>query len=239
VIGRARRLAGDWFARLPPEQRARLKRALRPAWRGGRRRSRPLSREAGRDRGTPVMQWYEERFLREHSADLRGRVLAFRAAPEVGSGSGAGVEVVDIDPTNPSATILADLADPGSVPAASYDCVVALDALREASDPRSVVRTLWESVAPGGVVLLSSSCVQRRAEAAEEADRWRVLPAGLEGLLEEVAGAAMVHVTPLGNGAVSAAVLRGLAAEELGPACLDQVDPDAPTLVLARVERPA
>lgn len=238
MIGRGRRLAGLVFARLPARWRARAKRSLRPAWRGGRRRTRPLSRELGADRGTPIVAWYERGLLQQRAGQLRGRLLAVRTAPDPVPAGVTSVDIVDIDPTNPAATIVADLADPGAVAAGAYDGIVALDVLREASEPLAVVQTLWDGLAPGGVLLISSACVARTAEEATEPDRWRVLPAGLEALVRGVAPEASARVWGMGNAAVGAAAVRGLAAEDLGADTLEVVDEEAPTVALAWVEKP-
>jgi hypothetical protein len=79
----------------------------------------PVSTQWGFDRGTPVDRWYIERFLAEHTADIRGRALEIRNADYV-ERFGRGVvraDVLDIDESNPRATIVADLTAADHVPA--------------------------------------------------------------------------------------------------------------------------
>src|SRR5512140_143153 len=87
-----------------------MRRLLRPAWLGTLRRTTPLSDYWGYDRGTPVDRYFMEHFLDEHRCDIRGHVLEVensfytqRFGVEVER-----AEVLDIDSTNPHATIVAD-----------------------------------------------------------------------------------------------------------------------------------
>src|SRR6188474_1081890 len=93
-------------------------RLRRPAWMGTLRRVTPLSSEWGFERGTPVDRYYIERFLRRHSADIRGRVLEVKDSA-YSEKFGTGVtqqDVLDINRDNPRATIIADLAAAEAVP---------------------------------------------------------------------------------------------------------------------------
>src|SRR5215218_5304989 len=92
--------------------RQRLERLRRPAWLGTIRRTTPLSDHWGRDRGTPIDRYYIERFLAAERSTIRGRVLEVLNA-EYTERFGTGVErsdVLDIDSSNTTATIVADLA---------------------------------------------------------------------------------------------------------------------------------
>src|ERR687897_2990393 len=106
--------------------RRRLERIRRPAWLGTIRRTTPLSDHWGRDRGTPVDRYYIERFLAEERNAIRGRVLEVMNS-EYTERFGVAVEqrdVIDIDPSNEDATIVADLAAPHSVPSDLFDCFI-------------------------------------------------------------------------------------------------------------------
>ena len=48
----------------------------------------PVTRTFGFDRGKPIDRWYIERFLAEHAADVRGRVLKV-AESDVHAGTAA------------------------------------------------------------------------------------------------------------------------------------------------------
>ncbi len=98
--------------RLPPERRAQVRRVLQPAYLGALRRTRPLSERYGYDRGQPVDRYYIESFLASHRSDIRGVGLEIKNAGYLrryDSGL-TRCDVLDIDPANPQATVVADLA---------------------------------------------------------------------------------------------------------------------------------
>ena len=80
--------------------------------------TRPLSEHWGRNQGTPVDRWYIERWLAAMAADIHGSVLEVRDSTytaRFGSAVTAS-HVLDIDPANPEATIVADLQRPDQLP---------------------------------------------------------------------------------------------------------------------------
>ncbi|MDQ6669299.1 MAG: methyltransferase, partial [Chloroflexota bacterium] len=102
------------------------RRLSRPAWLGTLRRTRPVSDEFGFDRGTPVDRYYIEQFLEQHRQDIRGHVLEVRDSRHTDR-FGHGLTqraVLDINPANPLATIVADLADAHVMPTNSFDCFI-------------------------------------------------------------------------------------------------------------------
>ena len=104
----------------------RLNRLRRPGWLGISHRTTPLSEYWGYDRGLPVDRYYIERFLAEHRYDIQGCVLEVKDDAYIDQFS-VGVkqcEVLDIDPTNPRATIIADLAAADVLPSDHFDCFV-------------------------------------------------------------------------------------------------------------------
>src|SRR5204863_7186517 len=107
----------------PLRWRRRLARARRPALLGTLRRTTPLSQHYGRDRGTPIDRYYIDRFPVAERAAIRGTVLEVLNR-EYTERFGEGVEhsdVLDIDPANSDATIVADLAAADVIPSNRFD----------------------------------------------------------------------------------------------------------------------
>ena len=132
--------------------RRRLRRLIRPAWLAPFRTT-PLSSYWGLDRGTPVDRYYVERFLAENSRDIRGRVVELQDT-QYTDRFGAGVErrdVLDINPGNPAATIVADLTAAEGVPANSFDCFVLTQTLQFIYDVRAAVTQVHRMLRPGGI----------------------------------------------------------------------------------------
>ena len=211
----------------------RWRRLLKPAWPAFLRRTRPLSDVWGFDRGTPVDRHYIEGFLAEHRGDIRGRVLEVQdSAYTERFGSGVeGRDVLDIDPSNPRATIVADLADPGALPAGAFDCFILTQTLHLVYDLPAAARSCHRLLRPGGVLLATGPALSRVRGGT---DFWRFTPASLGRLLGEAFGPGQVAVRAYGNVLAATAFLSGMALEEVPARLLDRRDEHFPVIVAAR-----
>lgn len=234
---------------LPPSARARLRRllrlrrlVLRPRW-GNLRRRRPFSEQFGNDRGTPVDRVYIERFLVEHAADVRGQALEVGDAGytrRYGGGAVTSSDVVDVDPRNRSATIVADLAEPGALPAGRFDCFLLIQTLQYVADVPAALDNAWRSLRPGGVLLVCVPGISRLdPDPGPDYDLHRFTPAGLAATLRAAFPGAAQRTVGYGNLLAAVAFLYGIAAEELRPEELATYDPNYPVLAAARVVKPA
>jgi hypothetical protein len=249
-----------WFRRVPAPLRERVRLAmqpLRPAARrlvgtadrqhppgtvkfGSLRRTAPFSRKWGYERGTPIDRVYIEEFLARHADDVRGACLEVMNARYTDRFGGARVtrsDVLDINPANPGATIVADLGEPNSLPAARFDCIVFTQTLHHIPDMQIAVANVWRALCPGGVLLLTVPALGLdETHSGVVSDHWRLTKTGLEWLLSGLPGA-QPQVTTYGNVLTCAAFLYGLAAEELPPTDVHVIDPALPLVVAARVRK--
>jgi SAM-dependent methyltransferase len=141
----------------------RLNRLRRPGWLGISRRTTPLSEYWGYDRGSPVDRYYIERFLAEHRYDIQGRVLEVKDEVYIDQ-LGVGVkqcEVLDIDPTNLRATIIADLAAADVIPSDHFDCFVCTQTLQYIYDIHAALAHIHRILRPEGVLLATVPCLCR------------------------------------------------------------------------------
>jgi SAM-dependent methyltransferase len=214
---------------------------LRPRW-GNLRRRRPFSEHFGNDRGTPVDRIYIERFLAEHAVDVRGHVLEVGDAGYTRRYGGSVVtwsDVLDIDPGNRAATIVADLAQPGSLPNDRFDCFLLIQTLQYVADVQMALRNAWRSLRPGGVLLVCVPGISRLdPDPGPEHDLHRFTPAGLAATLRAGLPAVEPRIVGYGNLLAAVAFLYGIAAEELRPDELAAYDPHYPVLAAARVVKP-
>jgi SAM-dependent methyltransferase len=232
-----------------PERRKQLRRLTQwpPVGRvrlGSLKRTRPISRSYGFERGTPVDRYYIDRFLTGYAADVRGRVLEIGDDEYTRRFGGTSVEQSDVlhaSPGNPQATIVADLADAPAIPDASFDCVICTQTLLLIYDLQAAVATLRRILAPGGVALITVPGVSRicREEADEWGDYWRFTSDSAQRLLGDEFGPDNVQVDAYGNVLAATAMLHGLAAEEVGRKRLDDRDRDFEVIVGVRAQRPA
>lgn len=186
----------------------------------------------GFGRGTPVDRWYIERYLlgcgpvSGHAVEVQDDVYSSRLGAQT-------VDVLDIDPSNPRAGIVGDLCAPGTLANGTYDLAVVTQTLQLVADPLAAVTNLLTALRPGGVLLMTTPVVSRMAN---DADRWRWTPVGMQDLLAAAApSGASIDVVGMGNALASRAFLFGLAAQDLDETVLARYEPRYPLLVGARV----
>jgi SAM-dependent methyltransferase len=211
----------------------RVRRAANPVRLGILNRTAPFP-DNGWHRGTPVDRVYIARFLEQHRADIRGRVLEVKDAQytdRFGTGVTESV-VLDIDASNPHVTLLGDLARPEELPTDAFDCFILTQTLQYPDDLAAAIRSTHQVLRPGGVVLATVP-VMSQLENHSGADRWRLTAAGCRDLFAPVFGVENTSVASFGNLLTAVAALTGLAAEELRE---EDLWPSAPELqVLAAV----
>ena len=228
---------GPRLRRLRHSQR--FRRLRRPAFLGTLRRTSPLSDGFGFDRGTPVDRYYIDRFLEENRGAIHGRVLEIknsRYTHQFGSDV-VQRDVLDIDPTNRNATIVADLAAADGIPADAFDCFILTQTLQLIFDTRSAIFHAHRILRPGGVLLCSVPCVARITPGCIDSDHWRFTRASCSRLFGDVFPRDRVTVRTHGNVLTAIAFLTGMAAEELRQRELDHDDENFPLLVTVRAEK--
>jgi SAM-dependent methyltransferase len=219
--------------------RHRIQRMRHPARLGRLRRTTPLSEEWGRDRGTPVDRFFIERFLERERQCIRGHVVELLNS-DYTRRYGTGVDrtdVLDVDPSNADATIIADLAAADEIPSQTFDCFILTQTLQFVPDVRAAIRHVHRTLKPGGKVLCTVPAVSRIARRTLDTEYWRFTVAGCKFLFGETFGSECVRVESFGNVLTSIAFLTGMAAEELSDPELDHVDPFFPLLVAVVAER--
>jgi peptidoglycan/xylan/chitin deacetylase (PgdA/CDA1 family)/glycosyltransferase involved in cell wall biosynthesis/SAM-dependent methyltransferase len=213
----------------------------RVAW-GDLQRVRPLSRQWGRDRGTSIDRHYIERFLHQHRADIQGRVLEVHDSIYTERFGGNAVmtrDVIDIDPGNHLASLVADLRHADAIPEATYDCIILTQTLQLIDDIPAVLAECARILRPGGVLLATvPSVIRVDDEAGPDRDYWRLTEASARKLFAGVFLLDAFEVTAYGNVMACSAFLYGLSAEEMTPADLDHVDPTFPVVITIRAVKP-
>ena len=243
----ARRLAGQALRATPGLDRALRQRAgaVPPVGHvdfGDLRRTTPLSRQFGYERGLPVDRYYIEGFLGRRAPDVRGRVLEIGDASYTRRFGGDRVERADVlhaHAGNPEATFVGDLADHATLPADAFDCIVLTQTLHLIYDVRAAVDALYRALRPGGVLLATVPGISQ-IEQGEWGSTWYWGFTALSAsrLLGDAFGPDRVTVEAHGNVLASVAFLEGIAAEELAPGELDETDELYPLLITARAVKP-
>ncbi|MFI5048014.1 MAG: class I SAM-dependent methyltransferase [Acidimicrobiia bacterium] len=206
---------------------------------GSFRRTTPMSDRFGLDRGLPIDRFYIGEFVGRHRDDIRGAVMEVSRPTYVEQfGSPTTVTVIDIDPANAQATLIADLCEPASLPREAFDCIVLTQTLQYLRDLGAAIENLWSALAPGGVLLMTVPAVSR--DDPRGADYWRFTPAGLDvALRTALPDDASITVSGYGNVLGAVAMLHGLSVEETGRDALAVDDVMYPVVACARVVRGA
>jgi len=210
---------------------------------GSLRRTSPISRCYGYDRGLPVSRYYIERFLAWYANDIRGHVLEIgddTYTRRFGTTQVTKSDVLHVSEGNPKATIVADLTRADHLASNVFDCVIFTQTLHIIYDVRAAVRALSAILKPGGVLLATVPGISQicRDAVALWGDYWRFTSLSAHRLFEEVFPAANITIEGYGNVLSAIAYLHGLAAEELRQGELDHRDPDYDVFVTVRAVKP-
>ncbi|HEX8272971.1 MAG TPA: methyltransferase domain-containing protein [Longimicrobiaceae bacterium] len=210
---------------------------------GDLRRTTPVSRYFGYDRGQPVDRFYVEGFLERRRADVRGRVMEIGDDTYTRRFGGERVtrsDVLHVHAGNPRATLVGDLASGEGIPFDAFDCMVLTQTLHLVFDVRAAVRTVHRALRPGGVLLVTVPGISQVEKGEWGASwYWGLTPRSLRRALEERFAPEEVETETHGNALSACAFLYGLAAEELRREELEHADPAYPVTVAARARKAA
>jgi SAM-dependent methyltransferase len=221
--------------------------AARAVWRvqgllamnvGRIRSARPLSRNWGFDRGTPIDRHYIEDFLARHSKDVKGRVLEVQEddySRRFGGDRIAQQDVLNLDDSNPKATIIGDLADPSTLPAGQYDCIILTQTLHLVFDMAAALANVHRALKPGGVLLITVPGISPLDRFAFlDSWYWSLTGASLKRLLSGPFPPENVTLETHGNLYAATAFLHAAAAQEVSQRQLGKYDPAYPVIIAAR-----
>ena len=198
----------------------------------------PLSENWGYDRGKPIDRHYIEAFLAGHSADVKGRLLEVAEDAYSRRFGGPRVthqEILNVDASNPAATIVGDLADPATLPTARFDCIILTQTLHLLFDMPAAIAQIHRALAPGGVALITVPGITP-LDRQDWLDSWYWSLTGpaLRRLLSGPFRPENVDVAIYGNLYAATAFLHGASVQEVSTRKLDIYDRAYPVTVAAR-----
>jgi hypothetical protein len=206
---------------------------------GDLRRSSPISRQFGFDRGTPIDRYYIEDFLEQNAGDIRGRVLEIGDNHYTQKFGGARVEqsdILSVEATNPKATLVGDLTRCSTLPESTFDCIILTQTLQYIFEIRAAIATLFQALKSGGTLLITvpSAGSQIDGGAWGATWYWWFTSPAIQRLLEESFDPDAVSVKTYGNIFAATAFRFGIALEEVKLSELNASDEDFPVIVAAR-----
>lgn len=211
---------------------------------GSLRRTDPISRVYGLDRGTPIDRYYIDRFMDKHRERVRGRMLEVgddRYTSAYGDGRVTRTDILHAVPGNPRATFIGDLSQGAGLPEASFDGIILTQVMQYVPDPHAAISHLRRCLLPGGSILaiLPALIQGDRGEGIQWADRWRFTASSARELFASGFSDDELAIESYGNVLAVASSLMGLAQEDLRPAELDAQDPAYPLVIAVCAMRQA
>jgi SAM-dependent methyltransferase len=203
---------------------------------GDMRRTEPISRVFGFDRGVPVDRHYIEAFLGAHASAIRGRVLEIGDRTYTERFGGSAVEVSDVLHVSgdaPEATIVADLTHAPEIADGTFDCIIITQTLQFTYAMESTVSELHRILKPGGVVLCTVPGISQisRYDMDRWGDYWRLTSKSARELFETAFETDAIEVATYGNVLAAVALLHGVSVAELTADELDVHDDDYQVIV--------
>jgi len=234
-----RRAASVLRSRVRPQRERQLPVELGTVDFGDLRRTEPVSRVFGFDRGTPIDRYYIERFLEANAGRIHGRVLEVGDRTYTERFGGKAVsrsDVLHVTGDSPEVTIVADLTRAPEIADESFDCVVLTQTLQFTYDMEAVVSELHRILKPGGCVLCTVPGISQisRYDMDRWGDYWRLTSLSARTLFETAFRTEDVHVEAHGNVLAATGFLHGLAVSELARDELEAHDDDYQLIVAVR-----
>jgi hypothetical protein len=211
---------------------------------GGLRRTSPVSRVFGLDRGQAIGRYFIEKFLASRADQIRGKVLEIgdnRYTKCFGGSRVTRSDVLHAVAGNPKATLVGDLQSGQGLSSEAFDCIILTQTLQFLYDMKAAVETLRRCLRPGGVVLATGTGISQisRYDMDRWGEYWRFTSLSARRMFEAVFGVGAVTVKTYGNVLAATAMLQGISASELRPAELDAQDPDYEVVItIEAVRRP-
>lgn len=210
---------------------------------GDLRRTNPLSKMFGYDRGGPVDRYYIESFLEENAAYIRGHVM------EVGDNAYTMTygkervtksEILHINESNPEATIIGDLSTAHHIPDHYLDCIVLTQTLHLIYDFRAAIGHCYRILKPGGSLLLTVPGITQ-IDYGEWGDSWYWSFTGraIQRLLSEYFQPEELLVQTHGNVLSATGFLYGMGQQELTRSEKEENDPHYQVIITARAIKTA
>jgi SAM-dependent methyltransferase len=202
----------------------------------------PVSRDFGKERGTPIDRQYIHEFLWERRDDVRGRVMEVADSgytDYLAEGKVSRVDVLHVQAGLPWVTIVGDLVTGDGIPHDAFDCIVLTQTLHLIYELHDAVRTTHDALKPGGVVLATLPGISQLSQfdRREWGDYWRFTADSARRLFADVFAPGEVEVVAYGNVLVASAFLYGYALEDLAEAEVAHRDDDFHFLIGVRAVR--
>lgn len=234
-------LSRECFERL--RHRRQLRRfGPRPVRFGDLRRTTPIARNFGYDRGEPIDRYFIHKFLAKNSDAIRGRVLEISNREytlRFGGDKVTKSDILEAAAENPEATFVGDLATGAGVPEGVFDCLILTQTIHVIYRFHDALQTAYRALKPGGILLATFPSITQLSiyDTERWGDYWRFTGLAVKRMLGDLFGEENVHIETHGNVLTAASFLFGISNPELTERELNEVDPEFVMLVSARAQK--
>ncbi|WP_299758513.1 glycosyltransferase [uncultured Pontibacter sp.] len=179
----------------------------------------PFSTQFGYDRGGPVDRYYIENFLEQEANFVKGRVLEIgdnEYTMRYGGDKVIKSDVLHVNDSNPTATLIGDISHAPQIPDNSFDCLILTQTLHLIYDFRGALQTCYRILKPGGALLLTVPYITPIDYGEwEDTWYWSFTDKALKRLMQEMFPGDTAEITPYGNVFTATAFLYGMGLQEV------------------------
>lgn len=198
------------------------------------RRTTPVSRVFGLDRGQPIDRYYIESFLETNRETIHGHVLEIgddTYAKRFGDANRIRTDILNPPDGSGNRTITTDLTRTDLVEA--YDCIILTQTLNVIFQVQDAIINAYRALKPSGTLLATVPGISQisRYDMDRWGDYWRFTSLSARRLFESVFAPSHVVVSTHGNALAAIAFLQGLSVQDLDKQELDYNDPDYELLI--------
>lgn len=198
---------------------------------------RPLSSKFGYDRGTPVDRYWIESFLEENKEHIKGKVLEVTDpayTKRFGGNKVTKSDVLDINPNNKKANIIADLRKVGAkIKDNTYDCIILTHVLGMIDEYDKAVMECSRILKKGGVMIFTGSCLGPQLK--NNYSYWKFSPKTVDFIMNKYFKPSKMTIKSYGNVLTAQAFLLGMSQEDLTKKELEFNDDRYPCVVGALI----
>ncbi len=204
---------------------------------GDLRRLTPISDDSGFSLGGATDRYYIEKFLKKNASDIQGHTLEVKDDEYTKRFGGERVKqrtILDIDPLNHMATVIADLEKGDNIPSNTYDCIILTQVIQMIYDFKAAIRTVHRILKPGGVLLITVPGITQIDSESLDTWCWSFTQVSLKRVLAEVFPSETMVVERHGNVLIATGLLYGLCVNEFKTVEYEYNDPQYPVIITAK-----